>query len=141
MESVLNNVDDDSTFLPLPNAQQLEDIRRMAGLAISSRHIADKLNIPVDQLLKTCGQEIAAAALASHQAVLQALYEMATSKKCPGATTFWVKNMCADLLRTPEKKETVANRSPNSKEPLTPENFKPIEFDVYCNDGEPNFDY
>ncbi len=77
----------------------------------------------------------------SHQAVLASLHAMATSEKCSAATIFWIKNMCADLLRTPETKETPANRSPKRNEPLTPENVKPIEFDVYCNDGEPNFDY
>ena len=117
--------------------EQQRNIREMASSGVRPPLIANSLGVALTDLLETAGDEIAKAAMAPHHAVLKSLHAQAVSQKSAAATIFWLRNMCADLLR-PVPKEPSKSRRAN--EPLAPEDFRPIEFDVYCNDGEPNFD-
>ena len=117
-----------------------ESICIFARCGIRPDAIAGLFGLTEDSLLTEFGEEIAAAARQAKQAVLEALYELATSKKSVSATIFWIKTFCADLLPTPPAKDPPRK----SSKPTAPrEEFvpRPFKFEVYNNDGEPNADY
>jgi hypothetical protein len=77
---------------------------------------------------------------------------MATKSQKVGAAIFWAKTRCA--LRpggtpydtapgAPDPKSAAASKPSkrSRRDPDEPFEYKPVEFSVYCNDGEPNYPY
>ena len=142
-----DNPVDEKSIHP-PNQKQLDDIREMAGLGVRPAVIAELQKVNLDDLMQSCGDEINAAALTSHKAVLRSLYNMATSERNVSATLFWIKTHCAHLLGLSETKNNSKSQSSSSKPSKDkPHDWDPdsankrIVFTVYNNDGEPNADY
>jgi hypothetical protein len=121
---------------PTATPEQFSQAIRLASLGMRHIAISQFFSVPLPCLMQICGSQIRAAARATHQAVLQALHEMALSQRYPAATIFWAKTFCAAILPTP----------PAAQKPPKPERQQyyqgdTFDFTVYNNDHEPNHDY
>ena len=137
---------EDDTYVPAPNTEQLEGVRKLASVGLRPSAIAEVFQVTTEHLLKSCGDEITNAELDSHQGVLEALYMMAISQGNLSASLVWIKTHCPELLPAPESKDDSPKSSSKSdkKKPYVWDPNDPndrVRFSVYNNDGEPNADY
>jgi hypothetical protein len=121
---------------PIATPEQLSQAIRLAALGMRHIAISQFFSVSLPGLMQVCGSEIRAAARATHQAVLQALHDMALSQRYPAATIFWAKTFCAAILPTPP-----ASQKPSKPEPHRYNTDDTFDFTVYNNDHEPNHDY
>jgi hypothetical protein len=119
-----------------PGQFDITNTESMAGMGICAGAMAKIHNMDLPEFLEKNGATIARAKLKTDMEVLEVFREMAISKKNWSATAMWVKMHCMHLFDAPpeSKSQSPGNATAEST-------FRPIEFDVYCNDGEPNFDY
>ncbi len=113
--------------------EQSAQVRHLAILGLRLSVISTFFGVTPEELNDSCGPEIAAAARHAKQAVLGSLYDMATSGKNISATIFWLRTFCPEIFPAP--------KTSKKSEPEPEFVPRPFKFEVYCNDGEPNFDY
>jgi hypothetical protein len=140
MEPIIPFEVNEETETTTPSSEQLSQTIRLAALGIRPAMISHFFSVSLPHLLRTCGPQIAAAARALHREVLQSLYEMAVSRRHPTATIFWLKLFSAEILPSPPIPPSSSQKppKPEARRYNTDDTF---DFDVYCNDGEPNADY
>ena len=137
----------DDRCVTLLTPEELAMVREWATVGMHPAAIAQSLSVTEERLIEFCGDEVANASLTSHLAVLDTLYQMATSQRHTAATIFWVKTQCAHLFASPESKgdspkaESCSRKSPKPDVSDPNDLTRRITFTVYNNDGEPNADY
>ena len=103
------------------------------GFPIS--RIAECLNVPEQSLHQYFSRELDSARTHTEVQARAALAHMAKSGRYPGVTQ--------SLLKPPRPPQRAADPNDSPRGPiLRPiDDTKWLEFNVYCNDGEPNADY
>ncbi len=115
----------------------INSVEFLASIGICARAMAELDNMELSEFLTQKGELIKRAKLRTDAQVLNVFREMATSKKNWPATAMWIKMQCMHLFDAPPESKSQSTTGKAASEFKT----RPIEFDVYCNDGEPNFDY
>ncbi len=99
----------------------------LAAIGLPAARIAHHLGLAEHTLLRHFATELAQTGSASEIHVQSALSHMAKSHRHPGVTQSWLK----PRLPKPQKESEFP--------PM--DDTKVLEFNVYCNDGEPNHPY
>ena len=118
---------------------QAQTALRWARLAIRPSFIATYFNVGLPTLVQACGPEFRKPVTEPQRAVLRAIYESATARHNTAAANFWLKIHCPHLLPKPASKTKTPEPPKQNYERKDPS--LAFEFDVYCNDGEPNYPY
>ncbi|MGI8923681.1 MAG: hypothetical protein ACR2HJ_06510 [Fimbriimonadales bacterium] len=77
-----------------PTDEMRRVVEVMAACGDTEADIAKAVGMARNSLRKYYKEELAAGQVKAHAAVKVALFEMATSGKCPAATFFWLKTRC-----------------------------------------------
>ena len=75
-----------------PTAEQRKMVKTLAGYGILQEEIAKKLGITPKTLRLRFREELDLGATEANAQVVQSLYKMALSGRCPAAAIFWLKN-------------------------------------------------
>ncbi len=132
--------------------EKRQTVKEMAKLGITQSRIGKVVGFCPRTLRERFRQELFDGALDADTAVLKTLHELATDHKHVAATIFWSKVRCgykhAGLVTEDDVKASQdPPKSPSSPRPEKKSEFPPmddtkiLEFNVYCNDGEPNAEY
>ena len=120
----------------------LDDVKAMIASGLSEDYISKKLFMSLNEFREKFGVLFADIQHDSNLSVMKSLKDMAVSGKSLGATLYWIQTHCTHMFTVPDPPKTEsANkwRDPNFRPPKDPN--LAFDFDVYCNDGEPNADY
>ncbi len=121
-------------------AEEVAKAREWAASGLTDEAIATQLSTTVEGMRMAFGKDLDEARLETNLAVLDTLLTMAKSGKHLGATMFWIKTHCSDLVPALEATEgTTKKKKEYVWDPNDPNDR--VIFGVYNNDGEPNADY